>query len=388
MTRCVLTLGAALVVASAAGASLRDDPAESREIPPEYTPFEYLLGQWKGQGIPKEAGAQQFRGWTEKHAWSWTFSKGKPTGLSVTIEGGKIIASGKLTFDPKREVYRLEGKTPEGKTSGTLARQIAFEGKLDSTRKQLVLARVKKPGASGDDDGEMRISVRPNANFLRYTLTQERKAPGAATFSRTLEIGVTKEGETFAAGAAATERGKCIVTGGLASMSVNFEGKSYPLCCSGCLGEFNDNPQKYVKKAALLLTNPTEKPAAGEAAEKVRGRDDAFANDVVDSTPGAPGRAAMTKKAGTTAAGNTAKAARETDDEQASTAAKEKPTAKKETAKTPAARAATLVRLGRALERAGKTEAALANYREVVKDFASTPSAKTASERIKALEKE
>ena len=42
----------------------------------------------------------------------------------------------------------------------------------------------------------------------------------------------------------------------------------------------------------------------------------------------------------------------------------------------------------RTLERSGKTEQALANYREVVKDYANTPSAKTAAERIKAIEKE
>ena len=70
--------------------------------------------------------------------------------------------------------------------------------------------------------------------------------------------------------------------------------------------------------------------------------------------------------------------------------AKNKAAPKKDTPKTvaakAAARAATLVRLGRSLERAGKTDQALANYREVVKDLASTPSAKTAAERIKELE--
>ena len=68
-----------------------------------------------------------------------------------------------------------------------------------------------------------------------------------------------------------------------------------------------------------------------------------------------------------------------------------KTASKKDAAKAPAAkpatRAATLVRLARTLERSGKTEQALANYRQVVKDYPDTPSAKTAAERIKALEK-
>ena len=61
----------------------------------------------------------------------------------------------------------------------------------------------------------MRISLRPNANYLRYTMAQDRKDPDAAVFSRhATEVGVTKEGEAFAAGATTTERPKCIVTGG------------------------------------------------------------------------------------------------------------------------------------------------------------------------------
>ena len=54
---------------------------------------------------------------------------------------------------------------------------------------------------------------------------------------------------------------------------------------------------------------------------------------------------------------------------------------------TPVARAAGLLRIGQNLEKSGKTEAALANYKRIVKDFAETPAAKTARERIKALER-
>ena len=57
-----------------------------RDIPAAFAPLEYLVGRWKGQGVPKDNPAQQFRGWTESHAWAWIFAEGKPTGLSVAIE--------------------------------------------------------------------------------------------------------------------------------------------------------------------------------------------------------------------------------------------------------------------------------------------------------------
>ncbi len=277
---------AALLLACAASGGFHtqasDDASDSRVIPAPFAPLEYLVGEWKGQAIPKDHTAQQFRGWTEKHAWAWIFTKGKPTGLSFTMKESKVLASGKLTFDPKQEVYRLEGKEP-----GARGKTIFFEGKLDSSGKHLVLDQTHKEGDPPPAEGELRISFRPNANYLRYTMTHDRKAPGAAVFARTTDVGVTKEGETFAAGAAATERAKCIVTGGAATMTVSFEGKSFPLCCSGCLGEFNDNPQKYVKKAVLMLANQAGKPQSASAPTKKRGRDDAFAADVDESTESA-----------------------------------------------------------------------------------------------------
>jgi YHS domain-containing protein len=381
-------LGFAVVACATSASSFAhagDGASESREIPAAFAPLEYLIGEWKGTGSPKGSGVQQFRGWTEKHAWAWIFRKGKPSGLSFTIEGGKIVASGKLSFDPETKVYRLEGKEP-----GTPARDVAFEGKLDSSGKQLVLERVGEEKGLAADAGEMRISLRPNANYLRYTMNLDRKPPDGAVFSRTIEVGVTKEGEAFAAGATASERPKCIVTGGLATLSVSFEGKTFPLCCSGCLGEFNENPEKYVKKAALMVSNQAGKPKSGATAARVRGRDDAFAGDVSESSESAR-PAAKPKKNESRSTGKVAKADAADGESTDSAKSKDKPAAKKDTAKAPAAnaaaRAATIVRLARALERGGKTEQALSNYRQVVKDYADTPSAKTAAERIKELER-
>ena len=70
-----------------------------------------------------------------------------------------------------------------------------FEGKLDSSGKLLVLERLDQKGRTAPDTGSMRISIRPNANFLRYTMTQDLKPSGSAQFAKAIEIGVTKEGE-------------------------------------------------------------------------------------------------------------------------------------------------------------------------------------------------
>src|SRR5262249_3005197 len=146
--------------------SWADEP-DGRDIPPAFAPFEYLLGRWNGQAMPKDS-AQSFRGWPETQSWAWIFTKGKPIGLSVTIQGGKVLADGKLTFDPARKRYRLEGR--ETKPGGGT---IAFEGTFDASGKMLVLDQVGtgKEYATDAGRGALRISIRPNSNFIRYTMS-------------------------------------------------------------------------------------------------------------------------------------------------------------------------------------------------------------------------
>ena len=53
---------------------------------------------------------------------------------------------------------------------------------------------------------------------------------------------------------------ECVVTGGLGTISVNYKGKTYYVCCTGCRDEFKDNPEKYIKeyeeKKAKEKTSP------------------------------------------------------------------------------------------------------------------------------------
>jgi YHS domain-containing protein len=360
-------------IGPAAGA---DEPA-GRDIPPTLAPLVYLVGQWNGTATPKDS-AQSFRGWQETHTWAWIFIKGKPTGLSVAIQGGKVLADGQLTFDPARKRYRLDGTAP--KPGGG---PIAFEGALDASGKLLVLDQVgASKNATDGAGGPMRLSFRPNANFIRYTMGVDRKDAGAVQFHRATEVGLTKEGESLAAGASSSERAKCIVTGGAATMTLSYQGQTFPICCTGCRDEFNENPEKYIKKASLMAQTRGKDPAAKPSPAQASRFDDAFSGDVAQKP---------SMKAGARSAGAAKKPAPSDDAAEANSERSDSSRARKPEAKsagsTPAARAASLLRIGRNLEKSGKTDAALANYKRIVKDFANTAAARTAKERIKALER-
>jgi len=81
----------------------------------------------------------------------------------------------------------------------------------------------------------------------RYLYQLATKPKDAKNFTRVYQVGATKEGEPFAE---ANKGPECIVSGGRGTMSVNFHGKAYYVCCSGCKDEFNADPEKYIKLAA------------------------------------------------------------------------------------------------------------------------------------------
>ncbi len=345
-------IGACLVGLAAASAA----DAPGREIPAPIAPFEYLIGSWKGAGIPT---ANRTRGWDEVHAWAWKFEKGNPVGLSVEMTGSKVVAKAQLTHDGVKKQYVLTGTDPAGKP-------LTFTGNFDKAGKQLILERVGANSAGA----KQRFTFFPNANFVRYTLRLDEQEPGAPQFKSSIVASMTKEGESFAAGAGGADLPKCIITGGAATMTVNYKGTSYPLCCTGCRDEFNDNPEKYIKKLALMRDAGPAKGAEKPKSSPVVKDDGAFDGLTDDAKPAAKSGAMKKASAAPVASEDAAK-----------------PAAKAEPAKTvDVSRAATTLRIGLNLEKSGKTAAALSYYRRIVKDFPGTPSAKTAAEHIKALE--
>jgi hypothetical protein len=85
---------------------------------------------------------------------------------------------------------------------------------------------------------------------------------GDDVYTRLGEVGATRVGSSFAATAASGP--ECVVTGGLGTIAVEYQGKKYFVCCSGCRELFDDDP------AAVLADyrqRKTEEKAKREQAE-------------------------------------------------------------------------------------------------------------------------
>ena len=337
-------LFAALALAGRASSAIQE-PQDS--TPAAYAPFEHMVGSWKGTGVFEK---NKLKGWPETHMWAWKFAKGKPVGMTLEITGGKVLAKAKLTQDGKTEDYRLEGADADGKP-------VVFVGKLDE-RGLLKMDRLDPPAEVGKE----RLELALNQNKIRYTMRLFRQEPGSPQFAPVLSVNPGKEGESFAAGGAAADLPKCIITGGAGTMSVAYQGKSYPICCTGCRDEFTENPEKYVKKYLARLEKGEAVPAATKPAAET---------PLAEAKTEPATAKAMPKDPASKDKPNTAKAKSET-----------KPATDKN---DPAAKAASLLAQGTALEKAGKSAAALTYYKRVAKEYADSPSAKTANAKIKAL---
>ena len=91
----------------------QETDANQRELPRAFAPLEFLIGRWKGQGVRKDDPALRFEGWTETHTWAWLFAKGKPVGMTSTVEGGKILE--KAIADIRREAGTLSPRRQDGR---------------------------------------------------------------------------------------------------------------------------------------------------------------------------------------------------------------------------------------------------------------------------------
>jgi hypothetical protein len=194
-------------------------------------PLNVLVGSWKGTGTPE--GPPEVRNkehWVETVAWEWQF-KGDDAWLAVTFDKGKYFARGELRYLPAGDEFELK-LTTVGKDT------LTYTGTLKG--KQLALDRPLK---------DEKLVERLTFSLLhdnRITYRLETKPEGGTTFTKKYLVGMTKEGVAFA-DVGVSER-ECIVSGGLGTIAVSHESKTYYVCCSGCRDEFRANPAKYVKE--------------------------------------------------------------------------------------------------------------------------------------------
>ncbi|HEX7900027.1 MAG TPA: TRASH domain-containing protein [Planctomycetota bacterium] len=202
-------------------ALLQKAPATTKEA---MKPVQLLVGEWRVE-VDGPADAD----WGETQAWEYKID-GQVYGLQFTIKDGKRFKDGALSYDLKKQVYRLDATRADGAKA-------AFEGKL--TDKELVLEEKAAEGAAAE-----RITY----NLLRdnrFIGMVEKREAGQKVFAETHQYQFTRAGVSIVK----VEAPKCVVTGGSSQIPVMYGDKTYYVCCSTCRKEFQANPAKVLENA-------------------------------------------------------------------------------------------------------------------------------------------
>jgi hypothetical protein len=193
-------------------------------------PFQSLVGGWRGVGQPRRG--SNVGAWSETAEWIWDLKDEQGPALCVSFAEGKQLRSARLRWDPREEQYVLDGDYADNTSR-------RFTGRRNGNR--LVLETI------ADDETTHQVTLTLLNEKRTLLLYQVRTAKGTQ-FNRVAEVGYTRAG-TKLAEEGITGR-ECIVTGGLGSIQVEYRGKSYWVCCTGCREAFLDDPDGILAEAA------------------------------------------------------------------------------------------------------------------------------------------
>jgi len=216
-----LIVGALAMMALALGnPTTADTPKEREAAKNALQNFHEYIGAWKGDGETK-TGKSEF--WKEAMSWGWKFSKDGAPALLVEFKDNKTFDKGEVKYlnDKKKNQLTLTGKDKK---------EQVFEGEIK--QKRLVFTRVD--AGSMDKYTLSMFTTNEGALFkLEYAL----QAGGKGLDKKIFEVSSKKEGASISGG----KKNECVVSGGVGTMPVSYNGKTYYVCCGGCRDAFNES---------------------------------------------------------------------------------------------------------------------------------------------------
>jgi hypothetical protein len=230
MLRSIVTLASLASVLVTLLAAAPENENSTKRDKQALAPLQPYVGSWRGVGLPKRgsnAGA-----WTEASEWAWHFAKGRAE-LVAKLDDGKFYQRLAVQPGKKPGQFVLLASNAKPADDESAAPPERFVGELHDG-----VLTVAAPTAA--ERRPARISVRLVAGGDRMLVLYERRI-GPDVYARLAEVGSTRKGSSFAKNAVAGPQ--CVVTGGLGTIQVTYQGKTYYVCCTGCRDLFNEDPE-------------------------------------------------------------------------------------------------------------------------------------------------
>ncbi|HUQ68351.1 MAG TPA: hypothetical protein VM165_02440 [Planctomycetaceae bacterium] len=196
--------------------------AESAKLVAALKPYQDFVGQWRGIGQPKRGSNKG--AWQEKADVLWQLT-GAETGLVWKPVEGPLWKSARFAPGEKPDELTLHITLPDDNKR-------TYIGKPDGDRLALESA--------ADDQNEVHRVTITKLGENRLVWLFEKRGAQQTFYQRVAEISFQREGTRLAV--TGTSGPECVVTGGLGTIAVAYQGKTYYVCCTGCRDAFNDDP--------------------------------------------------------------------------------------------------------------------------------------------------
>jgi len=187
--------------------------------------FNDYIGDWKGDAEAK-TGKSEF--WKEGMAWGWKFNKEGPPSIKVEFKDSKYYSKGEITYLADKKKFQLTLTDKDKK-------DLVFEG--EAKRNTLNFTHVDP---SSMDKFNLKMFTTEEGALCSLELGVQ--AGGKGLEKKLFVVRSKKEGSALTGG----KKQECIVSGGVGTRAVSFNGKTYYVCCGGCADAFNENPKKFV----------------------------------------------------------------------------------------------------------------------------------------------
>ena len=205
-------------------------------------PLQILLGEWRG--ITRKEQSLVPMGFV----WDLTTD---PTQPALVMASGEspYFRDGRLTWLAREQVFEFRGINSEGQqrvfrgTFSQAPRQVAGDAD-DNPQMTFKLSLVETP-ADGTSGGWKLVFNQQENNRMLVELSRRR---GTGAFRLQDTIGCQRTGTSFALSDSDYGEKTCVISQGLGTTAVSFQGKTYWVCCSGCKAAFEEEPAKWIAR--------------------------------------------------------------------------------------------------------------------------------------------
>jgi hypothetical protein len=203
-------------------------------------PLQVLLGQWNGLSRNNR---------TDEPEWVWDFQTDRQQpSLVLTSEQGEHLRRAQLTFLPEADEYQLTATDGDGRRRvyrGKFSEPVQdVPGDNDELQRTFKLELTETEPSTAGEIWQLVLAQQENN---RYLLEVNRRR-GAGGFVRIDTVHTQRAGTSFALSSTDYGDKTCVISQGLGTISVSYQGKTYWVCCTGCKAAFEEEPERWIAR--------------------------------------------------------------------------------------------------------------------------------------------